>query len=877
MERATILSQFSFRCLKVTLCALFALAWHHAGATAWTTSAAGPVTNLSNWTDGSVSPSSFATPGDTWTIAHSMTIASPALWEVGTTAAAAVTVTLGTGGTIAMSGAGGTTTITIHGNFVMSGGTHTVGGAGTTQNVTVNGNVTVSAGTISSTGSSTLLNLTVNGAYNMSGGTATTTGASSKIYLNNHGAFAMTGGSFVSASSSSVVLLNLYGNCSYSGPCGMTATGAGSNSNVHLMLPSGSGTMLINNTSTGTWSKTNIYIDAGCIARLNGNFSTTTGTATYGLTVNGGLYCPSPYTINGTGIFNLTGTGFLSTGHAGGVNAAITTSGTVTLNSAAAYEFSGTVAQTTGTMLPVSLVSPSQLIINNAAGVSLTTSVVTTGSLVFFSGILHTGGNAITTPGTGGVTGAGINNYVDGRLIKTITGLSSVYYEVGDISFAPMNLTLTPAGTSGTLSVQSFSGLHPSVATSGISSTAIVNHYWRIGNSSVTGATTFTPKGTYNGPDILGGSNATFLTQRYEGSAWLGTSLPSINITSVPYSTTPTSGIALPVTTADIIYGDFPCGTLPITGTPTVCVGATTALTSGTPGGTWNSSTPAVATVSSSGLVTGLTAGTSIISYTESGCTVTQVVTVVGLPDAGTITGVTIACIGFTTTLNSTVPGGTWSSGTPAVGTISTSGVVTGLTAGTTIITYSVTNSCGTGTATVAVTVSSTLTVAPITGGDSVCVGTTITLSSATGGGVWSSFNTSLATVSTAGIVTGVGIGIDTIYYTITNSCGTAKAKKVVKVKAAGTCPTTGLPMTVEDPHGLHVFPNPSAGNITLSIPGINEDAHITVTDIAGRVVTQFIMSPGRQKEIELHQPAGLYIISATTSTERHIVKVRIE
>ena len=51
-----------------------------------------------------------------------------------------------------------------------------------------------------------------------------------------------------------------------------------------------------------------------------------------------------------------------------------------------------------------------------------------------------------------------------------------------------------------------------------------------------------------------------------------------------------------------------------ITGTPTVCVGSTTALTDPGSGGTWSSSNGLVATVGTSGIVTGMAAGTATIS-----------------------------------------------------------------------------------------------------------------------------------------------------------------------------------------------------------------------------------------------------------------------
>src|SRR5204863_2544856 len=107
--------------------------------------------------------------------------------------------------------------------------------------------------------------------------------------------------------------------------------------------------------------------------------------------------------------------------------------------------------------------------------------------------------------------------------------------------------------------------------------------------------------------------------------------------------------------------------------TLSVCAGATTQLTgSGAPAASnpWVSATPAVATVNSTGLVTGVAAGTSVITYTDNnGCSITATVTVNALL---TITGTLSVCIGSTTQLTgSGTPAAVnpWVSATPAVAT----------------------------------------------------------------------------------------------------------------------------------------------------------------------------------------------------------------
>ncbi len=89
-----------------------------------------------------------------------------------------------------------------------------------------------------------------------------------------------------------------------------------------------------------------------------------------------------------------------------------------------------------------------------------------------------------------------------------------------------------------------------------------------------------------------------------------------------------------------------------ISGTTTVCAGSTTTFSNTVSSGTWSSATPSVATINSStGVVTGISGGTSVITYSvESGIsgyylTVTTTVTVqesVG----GTISGTSAICLG---------------------------------------------------------------------------------------------------------------------------------------------------------------------------------------------------------------------------------------
>lgn len=130
-----------------------------------------------------------------------------------------------------------------------------------------------------------------------------------------------------------------------------------------------------------------------------------------------------------------------------------------------------------------------------------------------------------------------------------------------------------------------------------------------------------------------------------------------------------------------------------IYGSATSCVGTPQVL-SGYGGSVWSSSTPSVATINaSSGALTSLTAGTTTISCTYAGCTVTRVQTINASPAA--ITGPGTVAVGHTITLSSATPGGAWSSNYPSYATVDgTTGVVTGVSAWYPTIKYTLPSGC---------------------------------------------------------------------------------------------------------------------------------------------------------------------------------------
>ncbi|NRA13371.1 MAG: Ig-like domain-containing protein, partial [Crocinitomicaceae bacterium] len=135
-----------------------------------------------------------------------------------------------------------------------------------------------------------------------------------------------------------------------------------------------------------------------------------------------------------------------------------------------------------------------------------------------------------------------------------------------------------------------------------------------------------------------------------------------------------------------------------ISGNAPICATSTLQLTgSGVPDGTtpWTSSNTGVATVDNTGLVTAVAGGSTTITYLDvNGCQITDVIVVNDLP---TISGNAAICIVAplqltgSGTANGTTP---WTSSNLAVATVDNTGLVTGVSGGTTTITYTDINGC---------------------------------------------------------------------------------------------------------------------------------------------------------------------------------------
>jgi uncharacterized protein YjdB len=370
--------------------------------------------------------------------------------------------------------------------------------------------------------------------------------------------------------------------------------------------------------------------------------------------------------------------------------------------------------------------------------------------------------------------------------------------------------TLTGTPTGGTWSSYSTSAYVDST-------TGVVHGYaaglamvtYTTGSSSAVAAVTVNPNpAAISGPSSVGPGSSITLTDATAGGVW-SSSNPAI--ATVSMSTGVVTGVSCGTTTItySIPSGCFVTRSITvgasagtISGPGTLCIGGTCTMSSTVSGGTWSMAFgTGVATINpTTGVITGVSAGMDSVKYTYTSSCGTGyqyfAVNVIAPGTIGAITGTTSMTCGGTTTLVGPVSGGTWSSSDPAVATVtsisSMAATVSGTSSGTAIISFTGTTACGTATTTTVVTVASSVSVAAITGSSSLCVGSTIALTDATSGGVWTVTN-GHATISSAGVVYGMSAGADTVYYTVTGSCGTGSAMKVITVNAVATVgPITG-------------------------------------------------------------------------------------
>jgi Secretion system C-terminal sorting domain/Bacterial Ig domain/PKD-like domain/NHL repeat len=159
------------------------------------------------------------------------------------------------------------------------------------------------------------------------------------------------------------------------------------------------------------------------------------------------------------------------------------------------------------------------------------------------------------------------------------------------------------------------------------------------------------------------------------------------------------------------------------------------------------------------------------------------------IPVRGSITGSSSLCVGGSIMLTHTPVSDTGSWYSNSYGTVTSGGAgigfLSGISSGVDTVRYIVNNSCGSIIDTFIVTVQPLPNPGVILGSGNVCLSATVTTSVALTDpvtfGVWSTSNTN-GYVTTAGVFSPLSLGVDTVYYTVYNSCGYQRAVKAISI-----------------------------------------------------------------------------------------------
>jgi len=618
---------------------------------------------------------------------------------------------------------------------------------------------------------------------------------------------------------------------------------------------SGASTTLIDATTGGTWSSLSTTVatvsSSGVVYGVSGGSATidySTGTCSVSkfVTVTQGPAAISPSStaicsgttttlIDGStgGVWssNNTSVATVSTGTVGGV-----AHGTATI-SYTVGTCSSTAAVTVNTT-PAAITPSGALTLCSAATTTLTDGV---------SGGVWTSNNALVATVSSGVVsgvsaGTATISYSIGscfatKVVTVVSGPAAILPSSPTVcTGTTLPLTETTSGGTWSSSATGTATVSASGVVSGVTAGTTTIAYL---SGSCTATTTVTVVNSPaaispSAPVIFCEGSTTTLTDGTTGGAWSSgatgvATVSSAGIVSgiVPGTATISYTVGICSVSKVVTVSTGPAALLP--SSPTVCTGGTLTLTDAVSGGTWSSSLTSTATVSTSGTVSGVGAGTVNIYYIIGSCVATASVTVTAAPGVGTISGTTALCVGSTTPLSDAATGGAWSSNNTAVATVSAAGLVFGVSTGTATISYSNTSSCGVIAATHVVTVNTTPTAGTITGPSSICAGTTASLSNTVTPGTWTASNGSVSVNLTTGLITGISPGTDTITYKVITPCGIATTTVAVTVGtflsagtiSGGTSLCGGTTISLTEAGGTGGVWSSSNSSATVSSTGV--------------------------------------------------------
>jgi uncharacterized protein YjdB len=337
----------------------------------------------------------------------------------------------------------------------------------------------------------------------------------------------------------------------------------------------------------------------------------------------------------------------------------------------------------------------------------------------------------------------------------------------------------------------------------------------------------------------------------------------------------PVASVAVSPVSASVAVGSA----TPLTATPKDASGNT--LSGRTI--TWASDNTAAATVSSSGVVTGVAAGTAHVTATCEGQSGSSTITVTLVPVASVTLSPTSASInvGATQQLSATPKDGsgntltgrivTWASDNTAAATVSSSGLVRGVAAGTAHVTATCEGQSASSTITVTLVPVASVSVSPTSA--SINVGATQQLSATPKDGsgntltgrtiTWASDNAAAATVSSSGLVRGVAAGTAHVTATCEGQSASSTITVILVPVASVTVSPASASLSIGATQQLTATPKDGSGN-TLS--------GRTITWASGNIAVSSVSSGGMVRGVA----AGTANVTATCEGQQGVSAVTV-
>jgi len=297
----------------------------------------------------------------------------------------------------------------------------------------------------------------------------------------------------------------------------------------------------------------------------------------------------------------------------------------------------------------------------------------------------------------------------------------------------------------------------------------------------------------------------------------------------------------------------------------------------------WTSNNSSVATVSSTGLVTGLKTGKTTINA-MAGVKRATLSIVVGIPvtnisidqniDSIAI-GATVSLTAMVLPLNATNKTVTWSSTNTTVASVSSTGLVTGLSVGKAIISAMADGKKATKSIVVGIPATS---VALDSKADTLkiretkqLVATVIPSNASVNTISWSSSKITVATVSALGLVTAVSQGAAIITATATG--GTVKSTCKITV-SADTLTSVTQTKKLDD---IAIFPNPLNGKqLTVDLGGLKGTTSIQFIEINGQTVLEKTVFDKQRTQLNVNLKPGIYMVRFSNNQNTMLKKLVI-